>query len=40
MSDEHDHRLTLRRQPGHDQSYFFIATVIDDPLRYHASDLA
>lgn len=31
--------LTLRRQPGYDHSYFFIATFIDDHLRYHARHL-
>lgn len=29
-------RLTLRRQPGYDHSYFFIASFIDDHLRHHA----
>lgn len=28
--------LTLRRQPGYDHSYFFIATFIEDHLRHHA----
>jgi S-formylglutathione hydrolase len=28
--------LDLRRQPGYDHSYFFIASFIDDHLRYHA----
>jgi S-formylglutathione hydrolase len=32
--------LTLRRQPGYDHSYFFIATFIDDHLRWHAQALA
>jgi len=36
---EHDHPLTLRRQPGYDHSYFFIATFIEDHLRYHAERL-
>lgn len=36
---EHDHPLTLRRQPGYDHSYFFIATFIEDHLRYHARHL-
>jgi len=30
---------TLRRQPGYDHSYFFIATFIEDHLRYHARHL-
>jgi S-formylglutathione hydrolase len=32
--------LTLRRQPGYDHSYFFIATFMEDHLRYHARCLA
>ncbi|HTO20261.1 MAG TPA: S-formylglutathione hydrolase [Pseudomonas sp.] len=32
--------LTLRRQPGYDHSYFFVATFIEDHLRYHAQRLA
>ena len=31
--------LELRMQPGYDHSYFFIATFIEDHLRYHASYL-
>lgn len=31
--------LTLRRQIGYDHSYYFIATFIDDHLRYHAAAL-
>jgi len=31
--------LTLRRQPGYDHSYFFIATFIADHLRHHAQAL-
>jgi len=31
--------LTLRRQPGYDHSYFFIATFIEDHLRWHAARL-
>lgn len=30
------HPLTLRRQPGYDHSYFFIASFIEDHLRHHA----
>ncbi|WP_027351857.1 S-formylglutathione hydrolase [Halotalea alkalilenta] len=33
------HPLWLRRQPGYDHSYFFIASFIDDHLRYHAERL-
>lgn len=31
--------LTLRRQEGYDHSYFFIATFIEDHLRWHAARL-
>ncbi|MFV8834199.1 S-formylglutathione hydrolase [Aquisalimonas sp.] len=31
--------LTLRLQPGYDHSYFFIATFIEEHLRYHARHL-
>jgi S-formylglutathione hydrolase len=27
--------ITLRMQPGYDHSYFFIASFIDDHLKYH-----
>jgi S-formylglutathione hydrolase len=33
-------RLRLRRHPGHDHSYYTIATFIDDHLRHHATALA
>jgi S-formylglutathione hydrolase len=32
--------LTLRRDAGYDHSYFFIATFIEDHLRWHAKRLA
>jgi S-formylglutathione hydrolase len=32
--------LTLRRQDGYDHSYFFIATFVEDHLRWHASALS
>ncbi len=32
--------LTLRRQPGYDHSYYFIASFMDDHLRWHAQRLA
>jgi S-formylglutathione hydrolase len=32
--------LTLRLQPGYDHSYFFIATFIEDHLRWHWERLA
>ena len=31
--------LTLRRQPGYDHSYAFIATFMEDHLRWHADRL-
>ena len=31
--------LTLRRHPGYDHSYYFIATVMEDHLRHHAAAL-
>jgi S-formylglutathione hydrolase len=31
--------LTLRMQPGYDHSYFFIATFVEDHLRWHAERL-
>lgn len=34
------HALTMRRQPGYDHSYFFVATFIEDHLAYHAAALA
>ena len=34
-----DYPLTLRMQPGYDHSYYFIASFIDDHLRYHARAL-
>lgn len=36
---EHGFDLTLRMQPGYDHSYFFIATFIEDHIRYHAARL-
>lgn len=33
------HPLQVRMQEGYDHSYFFIATFIDDHLRYHAKAL-
>lgn len=32
----HDWPFTLRIQPGYDHSYFFIASFIEDHLRFHA----
>ena len=31
--------LTLRIQPGYDHSYYFIASFIEDHLRFHARHL-
>ena len=36
---EHDQPLSLRRHPGYDHSYFFIATVIGDHIAHHAGAL-
>jgi len=33
------HPLQLRTHPGYDHSYYFIASFIDDHLRYHAAAL-
>lgn len=33
------HELTLRMQDGYDHSYYFIATFIDDHVRFHAKHL-
>jgi S-formylglutathione hydrolase len=33
------HPLTLRRQPGHDHSYYFIATFLGDHFEHHAKYL-
>ena len=32
--------LTLRRHPGYDHGYYFIASVIEDHLRHHAAQFA
>lgn len=32
--------LTVRRQPGYDHSYYFIASFIEDHLRHHAKTLS
>ncbi|MCI4665743.1 MAG: S-formylglutathione hydrolase [Neomegalonema sp.] len=36
---EHGHPLTLRRRPGYDHSYFFIASFIGDHIAHHAAAL-
>lgn len=35
-----DQKLTLRRHPGYDHSYYFIASFIDDHITWHAERLA
>ena len=32
--------LTLRRQPGYDHGYYFVASFVEDHLRWHAARLA
>lgn len=39
VCERHQHPLELRLHDGYDHSYFFIATFIDDHLRYHAKHL-
>lgn len=39
VAEETDYPLTVRIQPGYDHSYYFIASVIEDHLRFHASHL-
>ncbi len=34
-----EQRLTLRRHAGHDHGYYFIATFIEDHLRFHRENL-
>ena len=34
------HDLTYRLQPGYDHSYYFIATFVEDHLRFHAEHLS
>lgn len=34
-----DYPLAIRLQPGYDHSYYFIASFMDDHLRYHAAAL-
>lgn len=38
--DEHAHPLNMRMHEGYDHSYYFIASFIDDHLRYHQSYLS
>lgn len=39
VAAETDFPLTLRVQPGYDHSYYFIATFVEDHLRFHAHHL-
>jgi len=39
VAEEMGYPLTVRIQPGYDHSYYFIASVIEDHLRFHASHL-
>ncbi len=39
-ADDAGYPIDLRMQQGYDHSYFFIATFIDDHLRFHAAALA
>jgi S-formylglutathione hydrolase len=36
--DSAGQKLTLRMQPGYDHSYFFIASFMEDHLRWHAAE--
>lgn len=36
---EYDHPLQFRLLPGYDHSYYFIASFVEDHLRYHAKHL-
>ena len=38
-SAEADYPMTIRRQPGYDHSYFFIATFIADHIEFHSRHL-
>lgn len=38
--DKAEHPLSLRMQPGHDHSYYFIATFIGDHIAHHAATLS
>ncbi|TKI05817.1 S-formylglutathione hydrolase [Martelella alba] len=39
LARERQWPFTLRRQPGYDHSYYFIASFIEDHLRFHAGNL-
>ncbi|MEQ6290426.1 S-formylglutathione hydrolase [Vogesella sp. GCM10023246] len=38
-ASKRDWPLTLRLQPGYDHSYYFVASFIEDHLRFHAANL-
>ncbi len=40
IAKSHNWPITVRLQPGYDHSYYFIATFIEDHLRFHAQHLA
>ena len=39
VADKVSYPLTLRQHEGYDHSYYFIASFIDDHLRFHAKTL-
>ncbi|SDU16411.1 S-formylglutathione hydrolase [Halopseudomonas salegens] len=38
-ANQHNHPLTLRRQPGYDHSYYFIASFLPEHMQHHAAAL-
>ena len=40
VCEQFDHPLDLRMQAGYDHSYYFIASFIQDHMRYHAKHLS
>jgi S-formylglutathione hydrolase len=36
VASEKNYPLTVRIQPGYDHSYYFIASFVEDHLRFHA----
>ena len=38
-ANKSNYPLTLKMQPGYDHSYYFIASFIEDHLRFHALNL-
>lgn len=39
LAEELNYPLTVRIRPGYDHSYFFIASFVEDHLRFHARHL-